>query len=130
MDFVSREPFAAPSQPPRSPHAPAVWRYRTFERGVEAETLACGSGAIAVAAVLAREGVCSPIVLRPASGIDLEVRFEGGAEAPRAFHLTGEARIVFEGVIASDPPRDDARRDDPRHEDEPNAPAHGGATAS
>lgn len=73
---------------------------RTFERGVEAETLACGSGAIAVASVLAREGVPSPIVLRPTSGIDLQVDFEGGPEGPRAFHLTGEARLVYEGVLS------------------------------
>lgn len=78
------------------------WALRTFERGVEAETLACGSGAIAAAAVLAREGVRSPIRVRPTSGIDLQVDFEGGAEGPRAFHLTGEARVVYEGVLASD----------------------------
>ena len=42
---------------------------RTFERGVEAETLACGSGAIATAAVLARSGAASPITLSPRSGI-------------------------------------------------------------
>lgn len=77
------------------------WSLRTFERGVEAETLACGSGAIAVASVLAREGIRSPIVLRPTSGIDLKVDFESGPEGPRGFHLTGEARIVYEGVLAS-----------------------------
>jgi diaminopimelate epimerase len=77
------------------------WRLRTFERGVEAETLACGSGAIAVAAVLAGGGVGSPIVLRPTSGIDLRVDFESGPSGPRGFHLTGEARVVYEGVLAA-----------------------------
>ena len=76
------------------------WRLRTFERGVEAETLACGSGAIAVAAVLAREGVGSPIILKPTSGIDLRVDFALGPDGPGAFHLTGEARVVYEGELA------------------------------
>lgn len=85
---------------------------RTFERGVEGETLACGSGAIAAGAVLAAQGAASPVVLRPASGIDLTVEFEaGGAGGPGAaagslrpgcFHLTGEARVVFEGMLAPD----------------------------
>lgn len=91
VDFVGPAPGGGGA--PRS--------FRTFERGVEAETLACGSGAIAVAAVLAREGVESPIVLRPTSGIDLHVDFASGAEGPRAFHLAGEARVVYEGVLAS-----------------------------
>ena len=80
-------------------------RLRTFERGVEGETLACGSGALAAAAVLAREGETSPVVLTPTSGLDLEVDFQGGTP-PRAFHLTGEARIVFEGVLSAGPGQD------------------------
>jgi len=85
-----------------APASDAPWLVRTFERGVEAETLACGSGAIAVAAVLSREGVRSPIALRPASGLDLHVDFESGPDGPRAFHLAGEARVVYEGVLATE----------------------------
>ena len=76
-------------------------RLRTFERGVEAETLACGSGAIAAAAVLAKLGAAPPILLTPTSGIDLRVDYGAGSAAPRRFHLTGEARVVFEGRLES-----------------------------
>lgn len=72
---------------------------RTFERGVEGETLACGSGAIAAAAVLAGAGARSPLVLTPPSGVDLKVEFGTGHGGPEGFRLTGEARIVFEGLL-------------------------------
>jgi len=81
-------------------------RIRTYERGVERETLACGSGAIAAAAVLVREGVRPPIVLTPPSGVDLTVELGSGVEGASrtpVFRLTGEARIIFEGVLAPHP---------------------------
>jgi diaminopimelate epimerase len=78
-------------------------RMRTWERGVEGETLACGSGAIAAAAVLAKQGAAPPLTITPTSGIDLRVEFEPTAAGPRGFTLTGEARIVFEGELARGP---------------------------
>jgi diaminopimelate epimerase len=74
---------------------------RTYERGVEGETLACGSGALAAGACLARQGAPPPIVLTPTSGISLTIDFAGPAESPRAFSLSGEARLVYEGVLAA-----------------------------
>ena len=87
IDFVQRRPAAAGI------------RLRTFERGVEGETLACGSGALATAAVLAREGVSAPIILLPASGTPLTVEFEPAPGGPSGFRLSGEARVVFEGRL-------------------------------
>ena len=89
---------------------------RTFERGVEGETLACGSGALAAGALLALQGLSSPIVLTPTSGIDLTVEFEGPPAAPHSFRLSGEARIVFEGSLRTAtedpaPPADSAGGD-------------------
>ena len=79
----------------------SVWRYRTFERGVEGETLACGTGAVATAAVLAawHATTVSPVVLRTSSGRDLQVHFDPSDQmAPT---LRGEGRVVFRGRIAA-----------------------------
>jgi diaminopimelate epimerase len=80
------------------------WRVRTFERGVEDETLACGTGSIATAAVLSQIGEASlPAIIRTASGCALEISGDvtpdGGLRAPR---LAGQARLVFEGWLPAE----------------------------
>jgi len=71
------------------------WTYRTFERGVEGETLACGSGSVAVAALLSAWGLASgPVTLRTRSGAPLVVDVEDGTPS-----LAGEGRLVFEGTL-------------------------------
>jgi len=78
----------------------ADWRIRTYERGVEGETLACGTGAIASAALLVAWGLAaSPVTLRTRSGRSLSVALNSEIGRPdrRLATLTGEARIVFRG---------------------------------
>ncbi|GAC1516879.1 MAG: diaminopimelate epimerase [Gemmatimonadaceae bacterium] len=71
---------------------------RTYERGVEGETLACGTGAVATAALLVRWGLDrSPVRLRTRSGQVLTVAI--GASQASATSLAGEGRIVFTGEL-------------------------------
>ena len=81
---------------------------RTYERGVEAETLACGSGSVATAILLATwaetaagaEGeVSAPTELETTSGRILSVGLRRRADAWMPT-LSGEARVVFQGLIA------------------------------
>ena len=73
------------------------WRVRTYERGVEGETLACGTGAVATAAVLAAWGAATgPVELVTRSGRSLRVRHRDEAAGPS---LAGEGRIVFTGSL-------------------------------
>ena len=79
--------------------APGGWRMRTYERGVEGETLACGTGAVASAAVLAawsRSGVETRILT--SSGMPLDVRLQADGDDWRP-SLRGNAQIVFRGVL-------------------------------
>ncbi len=75
-------------------------RIRSFERGVEAETLCCGSGVV-VSALLALEGGnADAIVVEPLSGDRLTVEALGQPPASPS-RLTGPARLVAEIEILS-----------------------------
>ncbi|HYM81910.1 MAG TPA: diaminopimelate epimerase [Candidatus Limnocylindria bacterium] len=76
--------------------APGRLAMRTYERGVEAETLACGSGAMASALWAAADGERSPVTVLTAGGDELSVRFRpagGGYEVT----LIGPAESAYEG---------------------------------
>ena len=86
-----------------APRPEGGFAIRTFERGVEAETLACGTGCVAAALTLAATGRArSPISLRTRSGVDVAVRFEGSPEDASGVRLEGEARLVYVGQLADE----------------------------
>jgi diaminopimelate epimerase len=79
------------------------WRYRTYERGVEAETLACGSGSVATAILLAawqETQASEPIEIETRSGKLLRVRLKADANAGYLPSLSGEGRVVFKGQLS------------------------------
>jgi diaminopimelate epimerase len=73
---------------------------RTYERGVEDETLACGTGVVASALIFAAtEGVDGPIGILVRGGSELTVGFKKNDEQFTNVTLTGPADFVFEGTI-------------------------------
>jgi diaminopimelate epimerase len=75
------------------------WAMRTFERGVEGETLACGSGAVSSAILLAEWGLSGDRTeLRTRSGMPLRVSLRRTADGWLP-SLGGEGRIVFRGEL-------------------------------
>jgi diaminopimelate epimerase len=75
-------------------------RVRTFERGVEGETLACGSGVVASAIVAAREkGIRPPVLCETRSGVAFSVSFRQTPDAVTHVTLTGDAREIFTGDL-------------------------------
>lgn len=78
-------------------------RMRTYERGVEAETLSCGTGATASAILTALWGLTQPPVeVETTGGIPLTIDFTPPAAAgavPSDPRLTGDARVVYRGTL-------------------------------
>ncbi len=73
---------------------------RTYERGVEDETLACGTGVVASALIFAAtENVQGPIDVLVRGGDTLQVGFTRDGEEFRNVTLTGPADFVFDGTI-------------------------------
>jgi diaminopimelate epimerase len=73
---------------------------RSWERGVEGETLSCGSGVVAAAIAASRQGLAaSPVVCGTRSGVDLTVEFRDEGEVIVGVRLTGDAREIFEGDL-------------------------------
>jgi diaminopimelate epimerase len=69
-----------------------VVRIRTYERGVEAETFACGTAALAAAKVVSTLRKLERVAIYPRSQELLEVNTE-------SWELTGSAQLVYEGTM-------------------------------
>jgi diaminopimelate epimerase len=82
------------------PGADCGWRLRTYERGVEAETLACGTGTVAAAFALAARGL-ETLPVRVGSWGGNIFSVAGRIDGSRAVEpwLCGEGRLVFEGAL-------------------------------
>jgi diaminopimelate epimerase len=73
---------------------------RTWERGVEGETLACGTGAVACALVVGTLGLAtSPVRLWTRSGLPLDVAWKASGTKAQSLTLSGEGRLVFRGIV-------------------------------
>ena len=111
IDQLGREVRFDPAFQPQGANAnfaevrDGVIHVRTYERGVEAETLACGTGSVATACCHAmRAGVKGPqrFSIMPTGGMGLEVSFSRTAEGFREVVLSGPARISFRGDCRAD----------------------------
>jgi len=73
---------------------------RTYERGVEAETLACGTGSVAAALICyAKHKLSAPIEIIPKSNEKLLVNFDVENSKIKNLSLTGPAKIIFTGEM-------------------------------
>ena len=77
----------------------APWLIRTFERGVEGETLACGTGTVAAALALSSRNEASPPVrFRSRGGPELTVRARLEGSRASDIWLAGQGRLLYRGV--------------------------------
>jgi diaminopimelate epimerase len=89
--------FISPQADPKAP-----WLIRTFERGVEGETLACGTGTVAAGLALASSGEAElPLIFRSRGGPTLAVRARLDGSRATDVWLGGQGRLVFRGVWES-----------------------------
>ena len=73
---------------------------RTYERGVEDETLACGTGATAVALIGAAKGmVRPPVAVHTKSGETLTIYFDPREILPQEVYIEGETTVIYQGRL-------------------------------
>jgi diaminopimelate epimerase len=73
---------------------------RTYERGVENETLACGTGSAAAALIAARQkGFASPVTVLTRSGEYLRIFFKQSSGVFSDVYLEGDARVIYSGEL-------------------------------
>lgn len=77
---------------------------RTYERGVEDETLACGTGATAAVLLALAQGLVTSasVTCQTRGGDDLIISVEGPLEAPEKVFLEGKVRHLFSGQVEAD----------------------------
>ena len=79
---------------------PDLIAMRTYERGVEDETLACGTGAIASALVASvRDMVKSPVKVRTQGGEELRIHFQRAGETFKDVWLEGSTSLVYKAEL-------------------------------
>jgi diaminopimelate epimerase len=79
---------------------PDLIELRTYERGVEDETLACGTGAMASALVAAARGLVeSPVTVKTTGGDLLRIHFQRAGESFRQVWLEGSTAIACVGTL-------------------------------
>jgi diaminopimelate epimerase len=87
--------------PPTQPGGP--WLIRTYERGVEGETLACGTGTVAAGLALADRGeAILPLRFRTRGGPELLVRARIEGRRASEVWLGGQGRLLFRGIWEGD----------------------------
>lgn len=77
---------------------------RTYERGVEDETMACGTGAVASAIMAAiHKGLASPVEVQTSGGDRLTIHFDmnNGPEVQKVY-LQGPARLIYSGNLTAE----------------------------
>jgi len=76
---------------------------RTYERGVEDETLACGTGCVASALVTARKfALASPVTLLTRSGGYLRIYFTLHQDAFSDVYMEGDARVIYRAELCEE----------------------------
>jgi diaminopimelate epimerase len=73
---------------------------RTYERGVENETLACGTGSIGSTIIAYRlEKLIPPVTVHTHGGSLLKIYFEATPDSITQVMLEGDARFIYEGIL-------------------------------
>jgi len=76
---------------------------RTYERGVEDETLACGTGSVAGALIMARKmKIDAPINVLTRSGVNLKIYYKEKNATYQDIYLEGDARIIYRAELFED----------------------------